>query len=308
MSVSLRLSLLLVALVGADAAWAGSLYRCIDKNGVTAFTSSRAGYSQCRLVGNFPNAPKAAPNKVAPPATGAAVGAPEKRVEFRSASGVAEPKAVPMPDGAKPKVMRGAVYKYTKNGVTHYTNRRPAGQKASVLFTYIETCFACSATPGLDFNSVGLNLTAFADEVGVAAALHGVDPALVRAVMHAESAFNPNAVSRAGAQGLMQLIPATATRFGVNAAFDPEQNIGGGVAYLAWLLKRFDGDIVRATAGYNAGEGAVDRYGGVPPYEETMRYVERVGILHGRYQSAMAAPATATASAAATPTSAGGAN
>jgi hypothetical protein len=304
MSPTLRLFLLLIALVGVESAWAGSLYRCLDKNGVTAFTSTRSGYSQCRLVGNFPNAPKAAATAPAPPAPGAAVGGVEKRVEFRSASGAGEPKAVPVPDGAKPKVSRGAVYKYTKNGVTHYTNRRPSGQRAQVLFTYIETCFACSAAPGLDFNSVGLNLTAYADEVGTAAAKHGVDPALVRAVMHAESAFNPNAVSRAGAQGLMQLIPATATRFGVDSAFDPGQNIGGGVAYLAWLLKRFDGDIVRATAGYNAGEGAVDRYDGVPPYEETMRYVERVAILHGRYQSAM----TTTASADALTAAGGGAN
>lgn len=310
MPASLRLPLLLLAFVGADAAWAGSLYRCIDKNGVTAFTSSRASYSQCRLVGNFPNAPKAATPPPAAAPAGAAVGAAEKRVEFRTATGEGEPKAVPTPEGAKPKVSRGAVYKYTKNGVTHYTNRRPAGQKAQVLFTYIETCFACSAAPGVDFNSVGLNLTAFADEVGVAAALHGVDPALVRAVMHAESAFNPNAVSRAGAQGLMQLIPATATRFGVSSAFDPEQNIGGGVAYLAWLLKRFDGDIVRATAGYNAGEGAVDRYGGIPPYDETIRYVERVGILHGRYQSAMSTASAAASSAtpAAATTAGGGAN
>jgi soluble lytic murein transglycosylase-like protein len=309
MSLRSAILLSLVALGGADAALAGSLYRCVDKNGITAFTSSRAGYSKCRLVGNFPAPPKAAPaaaSAAATPPAGAAVGATEKRVEFRTAAGTGEPKAVPTTAGAAPKVSRGAVYKYTKNGVTHYTNRRPAGQRAQVLFTYIETCFACSAAPGIDFNEVGLNLTAYADEVAAAATQHGVDPALVRAVMHAESAFNPNAVSRAGAQGLMQLIPATATRFGVDSAFDPGQNIGGGVAYLAWLLKRFDGDITRATAGYNAGEGAVDRYDGVPPYEETMRYVERVAILHGRYQSAMTTPA-ATAHAAA-PAAAGAAN
>jgi soluble lytic murein transglycosylase-like protein len=200
---------------------------------------------------------------------------------------------VPVPSGAKPTVSRGAVYKYTKNGVTHYTNRKP-GHGAQILFTYIETCFACSSTPGLDFNSVGLNLDAYATEVSAAATEHGVDPALVRAIMHAESAFNPNAVSRAGAQGLMQLIPATASRFGVSSPFEPSQNINGGVTYLAWLLKRFDGDVQLAAAGYNAGEGAVDKYDGVPPYQETLRYVERVGILHSRYQAAMA-PATASA-------------
>jgi hypothetical protein len=301
--------LTLCALAGVGDAWAGSLYRCVDKQGVTAFTSSRAGYSQCKLVGNFPKparAPAAALAAV-PAAAGSVQGSSDKRVEFRSASGGGEPRPVAVPEGAKPKVSRGAVYKYTRDGVTHYTNRPPKGQRAKVLFTYIETCFACSAAPGVDFNSVGLNLTAFSDEVLAAATLHGVDPALVRAIIHAESAFNPNAVSRVGAQGLMQLMPATAARFGVSEAFVPAENIKGGVSYLAWLLKRFDGDISRVAAGYNAGEGAVDRYDGVPPYEETMRFVERVGILHGRYQTALAAAAASTASVA-SPGSAGASN
>lgn len=287
-------SLLLLSALGlADSAAAGALYRCKDKAGVTAFTSSRAGYTHCKLVGNFPaSRPTPATPGTPPPAAGALT-QPAKQVEFRSAAAGAEPKAVAVPAGTKPRVSRGAVYKYTRNGVTHYTNRKPA-HGAQVLFTYIETCFACSAAPGLDFNSVGLNLEAYAAEVQAAATEHGVDPALVRAIMHAESAFNPNAVSRVGAQGLMQLMPATASRFGVSSPFDPGENIKGGVTYLAWLLKRFDGDITRAAAGYNAGEGAVDKYDGVPPYQETLRYVERVGILHGRYQAAMA-PATAQA-------------
>ena len=300
----LPLLLLPLAFTGVGDAWAGTLYRCKDKAGVTAYTSSRAGYTQCKLVGNFPDSkPKvAAPASAAPAASGAA-SAPSKQVEFRTAAAGAEPKAVPVPEGAaKPTVQRGAVYKFEKNGVTHYTNRRPA-HGAKVLFTYIETCFACSAAPGLDFSSVALNLTSYADEVTAAAAEHGVDPALIRAVMHAESAFNPNAVSRVGAQGLMQLMPATASRFGVTSAFEPAENIKGGVSYLAWLTKRFNGDMQRVAAGYNAGEGAVDKYDGIPPYEETMRYVERVGVLHGRYQAAMA-PATASAA----PPAAGAAN
>jgi soluble lytic murein transglycosylase-like protein len=178
--------------------------------------------------------------------------------------------------------------------VTHYTNRRPAGQRASVLFTYIETCFACSASSSVDFNSVGLNLDAYRDEVLAAAATHGVDAALIRAIIHAESAFNANAVSRVGAQGLMQLMPDTALRFGVTEAFVPSENIKAGVSYLAWLLKRFEGDVTRVAAAYNSGEGAVDRYGGIPPYAETMMFVERVGILHGRYSSALAAATPAS--------------
>jgi soluble lytic murein transglycosylase-like protein len=86
----------------------------------------------------------------------------------------------------------------------------------------------------------------------------------------------------------MQLIPATASRFGVADVFDPNQNIRGGVQYLAWLLKRFDNDLTLAAAGYNAGEGAVDRHGGVPPYAETQRYVVRVGQLAERYRGALA--------------------
>src|SRR5690606_11256539 len=116
-----------------------------------------------------------------------------------------------------------------------------------------------------------------------------VEEAVVRAIMHAESAFNPNALSRAGAQGLMQLMPATARRFGVVNAYDPSQNIQGGVEYLAWLLKRFNGDLTLAAAGYNAGEGAVDRHKGVPPYSETQRYVQRVAVLAERYRGNLAA-------------------
>jgi len=103
-----------------------------------------------------------------------------------------------------------------------------------------------------------------------------VSPALALAVISVESAGRPAAVSHAGAQGLMQLIPATAARFGVSNSLDPVQNIRGGVAYLDWLLGEFDGDVVLALAGYNAGEGAVRRNNGVPPYAETRDYVPRV--------------------------------
>jgi len=298
-------TLLLIALCGAiaalaaPAAQAGKLYRCKDRNGVTAYTSSTAGYRGCSLVGDFSSQSSAPAASRSAPAAAAPAPAPAA-VEFRSAPGEAEPRAVATGD-AKPKVSRGAVYRFTRGGVTHYTNRPPAGSGAKVLFTYIETCFACSLSPGLDFNSVGLNLTAYASEISAAAARHGVEEALVRAVIHAESAFNPNAVSRAGAQGLMQLMPATATRFGVTEPFTPQQNIDGGVQYLAWLSQRFGGDLKRIAAGYNAGEGAVDRYGGVPPYQETIVYVDRVGILLERYRKELAAaPASVPATVGAT--------
>jgi len=108
-----------------------------------------------------------------------------------------------------------------------------------------------------------------------------VDPKLVKSVMLVESNFNPRAVSRKGARGLMQLMPATARRFGVRDSFDPHENIRGGTAYLSELLGMFGGDLVRTLAAYNAGEGAVQRYRGVPPYPETQEYVRRAMLVYG---------------------------
>ncbi|MCA1631650.1 MAG: lytic transglycosylase domain-containing protein [Acidobacteria bacterium] len=106
---------------------------------------------------------------------------------------------------------------------------------------------------------------------------HGVDPVLIYATMHQESSFKPRAMSYKGARGLMQLMPATAARFGVKNIWDPRQNIDGGARYMRFLLDRFGGDVRLALAGYNAGEGAVDKYSGVPPYKETRDYVRRIG-------------------------------
>ncbi len=114
-----------------------------------------------------------------------------------------------------------------------------------------------------------------------AAATHGVSPHLVRAVVLTESAFNPFAVSRVGAQGLMQLMPATATHMGVTDSLDPRQNVFGGTKYLSQLLTRFNGNVALALAGYNAGPARVARYRGIPPYGETRGYVTKIRTIVG---------------------------
>jgi soluble lytic murein transglycosylase-like protein len=116
------------------------------------------------------------------------------------------------------------------------------------------------------------------DLIHQAALTHSLSPALVEAVARVESGLNPRAVSPKGARGLLQLMPATARRFGVRTdrLFEPEHNLAAGAAYLAWLMERYDDNLDFALAAYNAGEGAVDDYGGIPPYRETQDYVRRV--------------------------------
>jgi soluble lytic murein transglycosylase-like protein len=197
----------------------------------------------------------------------------------------------PVKAGSGATVLRGAVYRYERDGVIHYTNVRPPGAaKSKMLFSYVQACYACGLLPGVNFGSIRLNTVAYGNEIRTAVQRFGVEEAVVRAIIHAESAYRPNAISHAGAQGLMQLIPATASRFGVTDPFDPAQNISGGVQYLAWLMKRYSSNLTLVAAAYNAGEGAVDRNGGVPPYSETQRYVQRVGQLADRYRTALAAP------------------
>lgn len=130
----------------------------------------------------------------------------------------------------------------------------------------------------------------------------GVEGPLVHSVIRAESNYNPNAVSPKGALGLMQLIPATAKRFGVSDVFDAQQNVEGGVRYLRFLLDYYEGDYAKAIAAYNAGEGAVDKFNGVPPYAETRSYLSRVAknLKTAREKQGSAAPAPQPAQSEAT--------
>lgn len=176
---------------------------------------------------------------------------------------------------------RAQIYTYVdENGITVYTDRKPDQGRYAVRNL---GCYGACRT-GVDWDRTPLMMGEFATEIRAASDSFGVDPALVRAIMHAESWFEPEAVSRSGAQGLMQLMPATQQRFGVANPFDPLDNITAGVAYLAWLIEEFEDDLSRAVAAYNAGENAVRRHNGIPPYAETREYVRRVNILYRRYR------------------------
>ena len=227
--------------------------------------------------------------------------APERAAPAPAASAPAPSATAPIPlklEADKPvPPKRGAVYRVTlKNGTVLYTNVASLvkGHESKVLFTYIDVCYACNLRSRVDWNTVPLQLAAYGDDIRSAAKLSGVNAALLRAIIHAESGFNARALSYKGAQGLMQLMPGTAFELGVGDAFDPAQNISGGARYLALLLRDFHGDVQLAAAAYNAGAGAVMKYGGVPPYAETQVYVKRVAVLYQRYLDALAAHAAPT--------------
>lgn len=173
------------------------------------------------------------------------------------------------------------IYKYLQNGTTSFSDVPPS-KVAYVV--HRQSCFACPVTSSVDWNTTQLHREEFGTEINSAANQYALDPALVRAVIHAESGFNAHARSQKGAIGLMQLMPDTARMLGVTKPHNPESNILGGAQYLARLLARFKNDVTLATAAYNAGPEAVQRYAGIPPYAETQVYVQRVKLLHQRYK------------------------
>jgi hypothetical protein len=148
-------------------------------------------------------------------------------------------------------------------------------------------CFACQVDSLVNWHNTALYLTQYQDAIKNSALLYKVNPAFIRAIIHAESHFNHKAVSKQGAQGLMQLMPTTAIALGVKKPFIATQNINGGVKHLAYLLNVYQGNKRLTAAAYNAGEGAVKKYAGVPPFAETEVYVERVNILYQRYEKAI---------------------
>lgn len=294
----------LACLLVATPVAAGTVYRCDSPDGARSYVSKRIAGAKCSPVSS--HAPTQRPPTPrlpisAPPADAAVGSVTSANVTGGSPASInsgapatflanTAPVSPVKPGTQGARRVQGQVYSYIKDGVRHYTSAKPRGVAnasavRTIQYSFLETCYACGAAPGVNFGNVRLNTDAYRDEIAAAARKHGIDEAIVRAIIHAESAFNPNALSRVGAQGLMQLMPATARRFNVSNAFDASQNIQGGVEYLAWLLKRFDGNLTLAAAGYNAGEGAVDKYKGVPPYGETQRYVQRVGVLAERYRA-----------------------
>jgi len=174
------------------------------------------------------------------------------------------------------------VYTYkSAAGITSFSDIEPMNLE---FHRYKIDCYACQLDSLINWRTAKLYLTNFSQNINHAALVNEIDADFVRAIIHAESHFNPKAISKQGAQGLMQLMPATAKDLGVKQPLNPKQNIYGGVKHLARLLKKYRGDNKLAAAAYNAGEGAVKKYAGIPPFAETQVYVQRVDILHKRYK------------------------
>ncbi len=182
-------------------------------------------------------------------------------------------------------VIQGTLYEREQDGKTVYSTRNLPGSKKVLSFT-VKTPEASPAHTGL--GKVGKpRLDRYAMQFKAAAKATGVEDAWLRAIAHAESGFDAAALSPKGAQGVMQLMPDVARQYGVKDPYLAAESIGAGARHLKSLIRRYQGDLALVAAAYNAGIGAVTRYGGVPPYTETRVYVAKVQALHERYQVAM---------------------
>lgn len=179
----------------------------------------------------------------------------------------------------------GDIFAYTDPaGIEHYSNVPVDSRYRLIAAAPAEAEAASAPTEAGRAIDWGARAVAYNHLIDKAARKSALEPALVRAVIAVESAFNPRAVSSAGAQGLMQLHPTTAKRYGVGNAFDPEQNVRGGTRYLRDLMRRYDNNLELVLAAYNAGEQAVERYGRqIPPYRETQAYVPAVLRLYQQF-------------------------
>ena len=189
---------------------------------------------------------------------------------------------------ALPMTASADIYQYVDaDGVVHFTTAKPAG--AAKL--YIKSTEKSAATPRPGVTPVApqdrdpSRFTRYDEHIRQAAALYQIPEALIRAVIKVESDYDARAVSYAGARGLMQLMPETAAGLGVKDIHDPRENIFGGVRYLRVLANLFNGDLELTIAAYNAGDGAVIQYGGIPPYQETRNYVVQVTKYYRRYRA-----------------------
>jgi len=185
-------------------------------------------------------------------------------------------------------VFSGSLYERQQDGKTVYSTRKLPGSTRVMGFT-VQTPKGSPAHVGL--GKVGKpNMKTFNAQFKSAAKRTGVDDAFLRSIAHAESGFDRMALSPKGAQGVMQLMPDVSNQYGVRDPYDSSTSIEAGAKHLKMLLRRYKGDVIRAAAAYNAGMGAVAKYGGVPPYAETRAYVEKVQALYSRYRTAMGRP------------------
>ena len=188
-------------------------------------------------------------------------------------------------EAAGPRVPSPRSQRAARKGASHKTVAsqdamipldNPASTVQPTVLSYdpLATSATNAASPLHGYTTGNAQIDGYLIDAG---AKNGIDPLLLYSIMHQESSFKSHAISPKGARGLMQLMPGTAMRFGVSNIFDPRQNIEGGARYVRFLLERFDGDVTLTLAGYNAGEGAVEKYGWrVPPYAETQEYVRRI--------------------------------